>query len=435
MLMPKIDAGDTAWLLVSSALVLLMTPALALFYGGMVRRKNVLSTIMHSMTAIPVISVLWVLVGYSLAFGPTRHGLIGGLSFAGMSGLAGTTHGTVPALAFAAFQMMFAVITPALISGAFAERMKFSAYVAFIALWSMLVYVPVAHWVWADGGWLAKLGALDFAGGTVVHLTAGVSALVCAIVIGKRAGYPRHRALPHDLTMTLAGAGLLWFGWFGFNAGSALSSGQVAALAFVATHLGAAGGALGWLVVEWRHRGKPTALGVASGLVAGLVAITPAAGYVAPWAAIVLGFIAGGVCYGAVLLKNRFGYDDSLDAFGVHGVGGLAGALLTGVFAQKALNEAGADGALFGNVRQLGVQAVACAATGVYAAVLTFGILKLLDATLGLRVAEQDEREGLDATQHGEEAYGESSAGMSHERENDETPAAAPARAREAAAE
>ena len=415
--MAKIDTGDTAWLIVSSALVLLMTPALALFYGGMVRRKNVLSTLMHSMAAIPVISVVWVLVGYSLAFGPTRHGVIGGLELAGMRGLAADVHGTVPTLAFAAFQMMFAVITPALISGAFAERMKFSAYLAFIVLWSLLVYDPVAHWVWADGGWLYKLGALDFAGGTVVHLTAGVSALVCALVIGKRAGYPRHRALPHDLPMTLAGAGLLWFGWFGFNAGSALSSGQLAALAFMATHLGAAGGALGWLVVEWKHRGKPTALGVASGLVAGLVAITPAAGYVAPWAAIVIGFVAGGVCYGGVLLKNRFGYDDSLDAFGVHGVGGLAGALLTGVFAQKALNDAGADGALFGNPKQLGIQALACAASAVYAAVLTFGILKLVDATLGLRVAESDEREGLDSTQHGEEAYGESSAGVSHEME------------------
>ena len=422
--MAKIDTGDTAWLIVSSALVLLMTPALALFYGGMVRRKNVLSTLMHSMAAIPVISVVWVLVGYSIAFGPTRHGVIGGLELAGMRGLAGDVHGTVPTLAFAAFQMMFAVITPALISGAFAERMKFSAYLAFIVLWSLLVYDPVAHWVWADGGWLFKLGALDFAGGTVVHLTAGVSALVCALVIGKRAGYPRHRALPHDLTMTLAGAGLLWFGWFGFNAGSALSSGQLAALAFMATHLGAAGGALGWLVVEWKHRGKPTALGVASGLVAGLVAITPAAGYVAPWAAILIGFVAGGVCYGGVLLKNRFGYDDSLDAFGVHGIGGLAGALLTGVFAQKALNEAGADGALFGNPKQLGIQALACAVSAVYAAVLTFGILKLIDATLGLRVAESDEREGLDSTQHGEEAYGESSAGVSHEMEVlDEAPA------------
>jgi Amt family ammonium transporter len=413
--MGKIDTGDTAWLLVASALVLLMTPALALFYGGMVRRKNVLSTIMHSMTAIPILSVTWALYGYSLAFGPTHGGLIGGLDYAGMTGLATQVHGTVPTLAFAAFQMMFAVITPALISGAFAERMKFSAYIAFVLLWSTLVYDPVAHWVWADGGWLLKLGALDFAGGTVVHLTAGASALVCAIVIGKRAGYPRHRSLPHDLTMTLLGAGLLWFGWFGFNAGSALASGQLAALAFMTTHLGAAGGALGWLLIEWRHRGKPTALGVASGLVAGLVAITPAAGYVAPWAAIALGFIAGGVCYGGVLLKNRFGYDDSLDAFGVHGIGGLAGALLTGVFAQKALNEAGADGALFGNVKQLGVQVLACAATGLYAVVVTFGILKVIQATLGLRVAESDEREGLDTAQHGEEAYGESSGGMHHE--------------------
>jgi Amt family ammonium transporter len=405
--MPKIDTGDTAWLIVSSALVLLMTPALGLFYGGMVRRKNVLSTIMHSMAAIPILSVVWVVFGYSLAFGPTHHGLIGGLAYAGLNGLAGEVHGTVPALAFAAFQMMFAVITPALISGAFAERMKFSAYIAFILLWSTLVYDPVAHWVWAEGGWLYKLGALDFAGGTVVHLTAGVSALVCALVIGKRTGYPRHRSLPHDLTMTLVGAGLLWFGWFGFNAGSALSSGQLAALAFMATHLGAAGGALGWLAVEWRHRGKPTALGVASGLVAGLVAITPAAGYVAPWSAILIGFVAGGVCYGAVILKNRVGYDDSLDAFGVHGVGGLAGALLTGVFAQKVLNDGGADGALYGNVRQLGVQALACAVTGLYAAVLTLAILKLIDATVGLRVPEVEEREGLDSTQHGEEAYGD----------------------------
>jgi Amt family ammonium transporter len=433
--MAKIDTGDTAWLLVASALVLLMTPALALFYGGMVRRKNVLSTIMHSMVAIPVVSIIWTLFGYSLAFGPSQHGLIGDLSLAGMKGLASDVHGTVPTLAFSAFQMMFAIITPALISGAFAERMKFSAYVAFIALWSILVYDPVAHWVWADGGWLFKLGALDFAGGTVVHLTAGVSALVCALVIGKRAGYPTKRSLPHDLTMTITGAGLLWFGWFGFNAGSALASGQLAALAFMATHLGAAGGALGWLVVEWKHRGKPTALGVASGLVAGLVAITPASGFVAPWAAIAIGFIAGGVCYGGVLLKNRFGYDDSLDAFGVHGVGGLAGALLTGVFAQKALNEAGADGALFGNVKQLGVQALACAASGIYAAVVTFGILKLIGATIGLRVADHDEREGLDTSQHGEEAYGESTAGLSHEMEELPTPAPSPARAGAAAAE
>jgi ammonium transporter, Amt family len=422
--MTRIDTGDTAWLIVSSALVLLMTPALALFYGGLVRRKNVLSTIMHSMAAIPVVSVTWVLFGYALAFGPSWHGVIGTLGPVGLQGLADQTHGTVPSLAFAAFQMMFAVITPALISGAFAERMRFGAYIVFVVLWSTLVYDPVAHWVWADGGWLAKLGALDFAGGTVVHLTAGVSALVCAVVMGKRAGYPRHRSLPHDLTMTIAGAGLLWFGWFGFNAGSALSSGQLAALAFVATHLGAAGGAIGWVVVEWSHRGKPTALGVASGLVAGLVAITPAAGFVAPWAAIVIGFAAGGVCYAAVLVKGRLGYDDTLDAFGVHGVGGLAGALLTGVFAQKVLNDAGADGALFGNARQLGVQAFACLVTGAYAAGVTFVVLKAIDATIGLRVSESDEREGLDTTQHGEEAYG-ASTGTSVEEGDEHVPVGA----------
>lgn len=403
--MNKIDAGDTAWLLVSSALVLLMTPALALFYGGLVRRKNVLSTIMHSMAAIPLLSVKWALFGYTLAFGPSTAGLIGGTEFAGLHGLAGSVRGTVPALAFAAFQMMFAVITPALISGAFAERMKFSAYLLFIFLWSTLVYDPVAHWVWAEGGWLLKLGALDFAGGTVVHLTAGISALVCAIVIGKRQDYPRRKAVPHNLTMTLTGAGLLWFGWFGFNAGSALSSGQLAALSFMATHLGAAGGALTWLAVEWRHRGKPTALGAASGLLAGLVAITPAAGFVAPWAAIVIGGAAGVVCYAAVMLKDRFHYDDSLDAFGVHGVGGLAGALLTGVFAQKLVNEAGTDGALFGNPRQLGVQALTCVVSGAYAAVVTWGILKVISVTVGLRATPDEESEGLDIALHGEEGY------------------------------
>ena len=403
--MDKIDTGDTAWLLVSSALVLLMTPALALFYAGMVRRKNVLSTIMYSMAAIPILSVKWALFGYSLAFGATHGGFIGGLELVGLKGLAGQAHGTVPALAFVAFQMMFAIITPALISGAFAERMKFSAYVAFILLWSTLVYDPVAHWVWADGGWLFKMGALDFAGGTVVHLTAGMSALVCAFVIGKRLKYPQERALPHNLTMTMTGAGILWFGWFGFNAGSALGSGKLAALAFVTTHLGAAGGAIGWIAVEWKHRGKPTALGVASGLVAGLVAITPAAGYVAPWAAIVIGIIASICCYVAVLAKYKYGYDDSLDAFGVHGIGGLAGALLTGVFAEKVLNDAGNDGALFGNPHQLVVQVLACLASGGYAVIVTFIVLKLIDKTIGLRVEEAEEREGLDQTQHGEEGY------------------------------
>ena len=403
--MDRIDTGDTAWLLTSSALVLLMTPALALFYAGMVRRKNVLSTIMHSLAAIPILSVKWALFGYSIAFGATHGGLIGGFEFAGLSGLAGQAHGTVPALAFVAFQMMFAVITPALISGAFAERMRFSAYIAFILLWSTLVYDPVAHWVWADGGWLFKLGALDFAGGTVVHLTAGLSALVCAVVIGKRLKYPQERPLPHNLTMTMTGAGILWFGWFGFNAGSALAAGKLASLAFVGTHLGAAGGAIGWMVVEWRHSGKPTALGVASGLVAGLVAITPACGYVAPWAAIVIGVLASVVCFYAVQAKYKLGYDDSLDAFGVHGVGGFAGAILTGVFAQKALNDGGNDGLLFGNAHQLLVQILACAATGAYAVVLTWVILKIIDKLIGLRVDEGEEREGLDQTLHGEEGY------------------------------
>jgi Amt family ammonium transporter len=400
-----LNTGDTAWLLVSTALVLLMTPALALFYGGMVRKKNVLSTIMHSMAAIPILSVKWVLFGYSLAFAPTKWGIIGGLDYVGLRGVAGTLHGTVPTLAFVAFQMMFAVITPALISGAFAERMKFSAYIVFILVWSTLVYDPVAHWVWAEGGWLFKLGALDFAGGTVVHLTAGMSALVCAFVVGKRLKYPHERPLPHNLTMTLTGAGLLWFGWFGFNAGSALASSQLAALAFITTHLGAAGGAVGWIAIEWYRTGKPTALGVASGLVAGLVAITPAAGFVAPWAAILIGFVASIICFLAVQAKYKYGYDDSLDAFGVHGVGGLTGALLTGLFAQKSLNEAGSDGLLFGNAHQLWIQVLACAVSGAYASLVTFVLLKVIDKTMGLRVVESDEREGLDSTQHGEDAY------------------------------
>lgn len=405
-----VNTGDTAWLLVSAALVLVMTPALALFYAGMVRKKNVLSTIMHSLAAIPIVTVVWVLFGYSLAFGKTHGGVIGSLSFTGLAGLETELHGSVPTLAFSAFQMMFAIITPALISGAFAERMKFSAYCLLVATWSALVYVPVAHWVWAEDGWLFKLGALDFAGGTVVHLTAGASALVCSFVIGKRLKYPQERPLPHNLTMTLTGAGLLWFGWFGFNAGSALTSGWLAALAFVTTHLGAAGGALGWLVVEWKHRGKPTALGVASGLVAGLVAITPAAGYVSPTSAMIIGFVASCVCYLAVQAKYKYGYDDSLDAFGVHGVGGLTGAILTGVFSLKrsfpgVADPVGEAGLLAGNPKQLGVQVLACVVSAAYAALMTYVLLKLIDKVVGLRVTMSDEREGLDTTQHGEEGY------------------------------
>ncbi len=404
------DTGDTAWLLVATSLVLLMTPALALFYGGLVRRKNVLSTIMHSMAAVPVISTVWLVLGFSLAFGPSVGGLIGGLDAVMLHGLDGQTRGTVPTLAFVAFQCMFAVITPALISGGFAERMRFSAYLVFIVAWSLLVYAPVAHWVWAEGGWLFKLGALDFAGGTVIHVTAGVSALVCAVMVGKRIKYPEERPLPHNLTMTMIGAGLLWFGWFGFNGGSALASGQLAALAFTTTHLGAAGGAIGWVAVEWRHGGKPTALGLASGVVSGLVAITPAAGFVDPWAALVIGLLAGAVCFLAVLAKYRLGYDDSLDAFGVHGVGGLLGAVLTGVFARQRSYDGsevpiGADGLLYGGVGQLGVQILAAVAAAAYAALVTAVLLKLLDRTLGLRVAEPDEREGLDTSVHGEQGY------------------------------
>jgi Amt family ammonium transporter len=401
----KVDSGDTAWLLVSTALVLFMTPGLALFYGGMVRRKNVLATLMHSFAALPIVTLQWVLVGYSLAFGTSFHGLIGGFDLVGLAGLATQTKGTAPHLAFCAFQMMFAVITPALIAGAFAERIRFPAYVVFVVLWSTLVYDPVAHWVWADNGWLLKMGALDFAGGTVVHVAAGASALVCALVLGKRTGFPHERHVPHNLTMTLTGAGILWFGWFGFNAGSALTSGALAALALVTTHVGAAAGAAGWILVEWWQRKKPTALGVASGLVAGLVGITPAAGFVAPWAAALIGLAAGMACYAAVVLKERFRYDDSLDAFGVHGVGGALGAILTGVFATKALNDAGRDGLLAGNPSQLGVQALGVGVVAAYAALVTFVLLKIIDKVMGLRVPVEDEREGLDATEHGETGY------------------------------
>ena len=408
---PEVDTGDTAWMLVSIALVLLMTPGLALFYGGMVRKRNVLSTFVHSIFSLAVVSVQWVVVGYSLAFGTSHGGLIGGFDFVMLRGDVVTgVHGAaphgIPHLAFMAFQMMFAGITPALISGAFAERIRFGAYALFVVLWSTLVYDPVAHWVWADGGWLFKMGALDFAGGTVVHLTAGLSALVCAILIGKRLGYPGPKFIPHNLTMTLTGAGLLWFGWFGFNAGSALSSGQSAALALVTTHVAASAGALGWLLAETKHRGKPSALGAASGVVAGLVAITPGAGFVAPWASIVIGFVAGIVCYVAVVLKGRFGYDDALDVFGVHGVGGLLGALLTGVFAQQAfVPSTSGPGLIEGGGKQLGIQAIGILAAGTYAVVMTLVIWKVVGLITPIRVAEPDEREGLDTALHGEEGY------------------------------
>ncbi len=405
----KIDTGDTAWLLTSAALVLLMTPGLALFYGGMVRRKNVLGTIMHSFVAMGIISVQWVLIGYSLSFGPDVGHFIGNLHWLGLNHVGLTPDAdygaTVPHQAYMVFQMMFAIITPALISGAIAERMKFSAYLVFMVLWAFLVYDPLAHWVWGTGGWLRELGALDFAGGLVVHISSGVSALACILVLGKRKGYKVEIMAPHNLTMTLIGAALLWFGWFGFNAGSAVASGALATSAFVVTHIATAAAALSWMLTEWIHRGKPTALGFASGAVAGLVAITPASGFIGPMPALLLGLLAGMVCYTAVSLKPRFNYDDALDVIGVHGVGGTLGALFTGLFASTVINSAGANGLFFGNPKQLGIQALSVLSAWVYSFVVSFIILKVLDAVMGLRLSEEDESTGLDLSQHGEVGY------------------------------
>jgi ammonium transporter, Amt family len=407
---PKIDTGDTAWLLVSTALVLAMTaPGLALFYGGMVREKNALGTIMQSFIILCLISIQWVLWGYSLAFGPDRGHIIGSLDWVGLNGVGlepNADYGaTVPHQAFMIFQMMFAVITPALITGAFAERMKFSSFLVFTLLWATFIYDPLAHWVWAVGGWLRNLGALDFAGGTVVHISSGVSALACAIVLGRRLGYGKENMAPHNLPMTVLGASLLWFGWFGFNAGSAISSGALATSAFVATNTATAAAALAWMVMEWGYRGKPTVLGAASGAVAGLVAITPASGFVGPLPSIIIGVGAGMCCYVAVIWKSKFGYDDSLDAVGVHAIGGTWGALATGLFASKAINPAGGDGLFFGNPGQLGIQAVAVLVSWGFAFVGTVVLLKLVDWTMGLRVSTEEERIGLDLTQHEERAY------------------------------
>lgn len=404
-----IDTGDTAWLLISSALVLLMTPGLAFFYGGMVRKKNVLSTLMHSFIALGIITVVWVTYGYSLAFSPTANGFIGDFSWFGLQNVGLDPNpdyaGTIPHQVFMLFQMMFAIITPALISGAIAERMKFSAYVIFILLWSTLVYIPLAHAVWAVGGWMRNLGALDFAGGLVVHISSGVSALAAAIVLGKRKGWPSEMSPPHNVTMTLLGAALLWFGWFGFNAGSALSSGALASVAFVTTHIAAAAALLSWTVIEWIHRGKPTALGAASGAIAGLVAITPATGFVTPLAALIIGIFAGVVCYYAVSLKSKFGYDDSLDVVGVHGVGGTLGALATGLFASTVVNSAGANGLFYGNFSQLYIQALSAGFAIVYAFSVSWILLKILDKVMGLRVSHAEELEGIDLSQHSENGY------------------------------
>lgn len=402
----ELDTGNTAWVLISAALVMLMTPALGFFYGGLVNRKNVLSTLMHSFFILALISVVWVLWGYTLAFGPDKGGLIGGLDFIGLKGIKpDDLYGTfgIPVFAFVAFQMMFAAITPALITGAFAERKRFKAFVLFSLLWSTLVYSPLAHWVWG-GGWLAKLGAIDFAGGTVIHISSGVAALVAAIVLGKRKTFGTKDADPHNLTLTVLGAGLLWFGWFGFNAGSALAANGLAASAFVVTNVAAAMGTLSWMTVSWIRHGHPSVLGAAAGAVAGLVGITPAAGYVGPAAAIVIGLGAGIFCPLALdFVKEKVGIDDALDVFAVHGIGGIWGALATGLFAQKSIG--GYDGLFFGAPEQLWYQAVAAGAAIVFSGVATFVILKVINVFIPLRVEEEAEVLGLDSSQHGEIAY------------------------------
>ncbi len=406
---PKVDTGDTSWILISSALVMLMTPGLALFYGGMVRSKNVLGTIMQSFIALSVITIQWVLYGYSLAFGPDIGHVIGSLDWIGLKGVGldpfPDYSATIPHQAFMIFQMMFAVITPALITGAFAERFKFKTYLVFLILWATFVYDPLAHWVWGVGGWIRNLGALDFAGGLVVHISSGIAALAATLVVGKRKGYGDEPMPPHNLTMTLLGAALLWFGWFGFNGGSAVASGSLATSAFVVTHVSTAAAALSWMVAEWAHRGNPTVLGAASGAVAGLVAITPASGFVGPVSAIIIGLAAGVACYLAITLKTKLGYDDSLDVVGVHGVGGTWGALATGLFASKAINSAGNDGLFFGNPSLVGIQALSVISAWVYSFAVTLLILKVLDWTMGLRVSEEHEVNGLDLSLHNESGY------------------------------
>jgi Amt family ammonium transporter len=410
---PKIDKGDTAWMLTSAALVLMMTiPGLFLFYGGLVRGKNVLGTIMHSFIIVAVISIQWVLWGYSVAFGPDVGGLFGNLSWVGLNGVGADPNpdyaATIPHSAFMIYQMMFAVITPALITGAFAERVKFGPFLVFILLWATLIYDPLAHWVWGKGGWMGTnggMGALDFAGGTVVHISSGASALVAALMYGHRVGYGNEAMPPHNLPFSIIGAALLWVGWFGFNAGSALAADGLATSAFVATHVATAAAALAWMAMDWIFRGKPTVLGAASGAVAGLVAITPGSGFVGPLSAILIGIGGGVLCSIACSLKPRFGYDDALDVVGVHGVGGTWGAIATGLFASKAVNAAGNNGLFFGNPGQLWLQLVSVVATWVLAMAGTWILLSIIKAVMGLRVAIDEERMGLDLSQHNERAY------------------------------
>jgi ammonium transporter, Amt family len=405
----RIDTGDTAFVLLSAALVMLMTPGLAMFYGGMVRRKNVLGTLMHSFIAIALVSVQWILFGYSLSFGPDIQGMIGSLDWIGLRGVGIDPNpdyaATIPHMAFMIYQAMFAVITPALIAGAFAERMKFSAFLVFTFLWSTIVYDPVAHWVWGTGGWLRNMGALDFAGGIVVHITSGISALAAALVMGKRRGYLREAMPPHNLPMTVLGAGLLWFGWFGFNAGSALSAGGLSTMAFVITHIAAVTATLVWVIIEWLHRGKPTMFGAATGSIAGLATITPASGFVGPMAALAIGAAAGALCYLSLNIKPKLRFDDSLDAFGVHGVGGILGTIGAGLFAQKLINPAGSDGLIFGNPQLLLIQLMAITVVAVFSFVVSLALLKGIDWTIGLRVSDEEEMLGLDLSQHEESGY------------------------------
>lgn len=406
--MEALNIGDSSFIFMCTVLVLLMTPALALFYSGMVRSKNVLSTTMHSYTSMALISIQWILIGYTLAFGADHGGFIGGLNFLGLNGVGispnATYAATIPHSLFMMFQLMFAIITPALISGSFAERLRFPAFLVFTLLWTTFIYDPVAHWVWADGGWIRKLGALDFAGGNVVHITSGVSALVIAIFIGKRKSLKTVR--PHNLPLTILGVGLLWFGWFGFNAGSALAFNDVAMNAFITTNTAAAAAGLSWMFAEWIVNKKPTALGFGSGAVAGLVSITPAAGFVTPMASILIGLLGGVICFYSVnFLKRKFGYDDALDAFGCHGIGGTWGGIATGLFATKSVNSAGADGLFYGNAHQLLVQIIGIAATYVYAIAGTLIILFVIKLFMKLRATDEEEELGLDASQHGESAY------------------------------
>lgn len=397
----QINSGDTAWLLFSTGLVMLMTPALSLFYGGMVRSKNILATLMQSFVSLGIISILWVLYGYSLSFGPDVHHIIGSFDWV-MLNHVGTEPSpiyspTVSHQLFMLFQMMFAVITPALITGAFAERFKFKTYLVFIVVWFTFVYCPIAHWVWGQGGWIKNLGGLDFAGGLVVHIASGMSALVVVLMIGKRLGWKEEEIYPHNLSLTILGASLLWFGWFGFNAGSAISANGLAVKAFLTTQLAAAAGGLGWLFIEWKRSSRPTTLGIASGAVAGLVSITPAAGFVSAGYAIIIGFIGGLICYCAVRTKSKLNIDDSLDVMGIHGTGGIWGAIATGIFAST--------GVIAGNWHLLKIQFISVASVILYSLFMTFVITKILDATMGIRVSADEELLGLDISQHGERGY------------------------------